>query len=124
MAKRSRLESRLELQLRALKAPPPETEYRFAAHYVGGGPGVRKRLKDAGLKNWAFDFAWPDRMLAAEVEGGAYVNGRHTRGTGFEEDCLKYHHAMRLGWTVYRCEAKLIGSGDAARLLTELLQRG
>lgn len=122
MAKRSRLEESLALQLRVVKAPRPEREYRFAVAHIGAGKGIRQRLKDAGLKDWRFDFAWPDKMLAAEVEGGAFSNGRHTRGVGFTEDCIKYHHAMRLGWTVYRCESRLIGSGDAVRLLERLLQ--
>jgi len=104
-----------------MKISAPETEYRFCAHHVGGGVGIRKRLKAAGLKDWRFDFAWPDKRLACEVEGGGFVGGRHTRGAGFREDCHKYHHAMRLGWTVYRYEESLIKSGDAARLFAQLL---
>lgn len=117
----SALEDRLALQLRALKVPPPEREYRFAAHHVGTEPGVRKRLQAEGLRDWRFDFAWPDRLFAVEVEGGAFVGGRHTTGKGFTDDCQKYHHAMRLGWTVYRCESKLIKSGDAAQLVASLV---
>lgn len=119
----SPLEASLAFQLRALRVEQPVQEFRFAAHHVGWGPGIRARLKAAGLKNWAFDFAWPDLMFAAEVEGGAFTGGRHTRGSGFTEDCLKYHHAQRLGWTVYRCDGKLIGSGDAVKLIQALIER-
>lgn len=124
MPRPSRLEAQLAYQLKALKVASPVREFRFAAHHVGEGPGIRKRLQAAGLKNWAFDFAWPDLMLAAEVEGGAFTGGRHTRGPGFTEDLLKYHHAQRLGWTVYRCGSKLIDTGDAARLIQALAARG
>lgn len=117
----SRLEAKLDLQLRALRVPAPAREYRFALAEVGTGPGIRKRLKAAGLRDWRFDFAWPAKKFAVEVEGGAWVNGRHTRGQGFVDDCVKYHHAMRLGWTVYRCEGNLINSGEAAALVADIL---
>lgn len=118
----SHLEEALRLQLRYLEARPGEQEYRFGAMASGGtGKGLRKRLLDHGLKDWRFDFAWPDLMFAVEVEGGAHIGGRHNRGTGFEEDLTKYHHAMRLGWTVYRCSAPLINSWEAAKLIKALL---
>lgn len=118
----SKLEEALDVQIRAHGLPDPEREHRFAAIHVGLGKGVRARLQEAGLRDWRFDFAWPDAMLAVEVEGGHFVGGRHTRGKGFEEDCQKYHHAMRLGWTVYRCEGRLIGSGDAVDLIAKMLR--
>lgn len=121
LGKRSELEESLAFQIRVTKLPPPEREYRFAAAHVGPGRGVKKRLQEAGLKNWRFDFAWPDKKFAVEVEGGIHVNGRHNRGKGFEDDCIKYHHAMRLGWTVYRCTGKLVHSGDAAQLIQEIV---
>lgn len=113
----SRLEESLALQIRVVKLPAPEREYQFAAAHVGPGRGVKKRLQDAGLKNWRFDFAWPDKKFAVEVEGGTYVGGRHNRGKGFEDDCIKYHHAMLLGWTVYRCTGRLVDNGWAVQLI-------
>jgi hypothetical protein len=118
----SALEKSLTLQIRARQLPLPEKEYRFAMHHVGGGEGIRKRLKAAGLKDWRFDFAWPSQMLAVEVEGGAFTAGRHTRGAGFREDCIKYHHAMMLGWTVYRCEAWLVQHGHVMDFLKRFLK--
>lgn len=47
--------------------PEPEREYRFAAHVVGLGPGLRMRLAAANLRDWRFDFAWPDHRLAARL---------------------------------------------------------
>ncbi|MGI0119640.1 hypothetical protein [Zooshikella sp. RANM57] len=59
----SKLEATLELHIRGMKLPKPETEYIFHPS-----------------RCWRFDFAWPDRKLAVEVEGGGWSNGRHTRG--------------------------------------------
>lgn len=117
----SALEALLDMQLRGLKAEKPDREYPFAAQHVGPGPGVRNRLKEAGLKNWRFDFAWPRHMFAVEVEGGGWTNGRHTRPTGFREDMEKYHHAHLLGWRIYRCDARLVETGDAAQLILKTL---
>ncbi|BDM64565.1 hypothetical protein NFHSH190041_20170 [Shewanella sp. NFH-SH190041] len=102
----SALEETLALQIRALKLPEPVREHRFHA--------VRK---------WRFDFAWPELMLAVEVEGGAWSGGRHTRGSGFTKDLEKYSEAMSLGWIVYRVDAALINSGRAIEVIGQLVQR-
>jgi hypothetical protein len=116
----SKLESLLAFQLRALKVADPQREYRFAAEQVGGtGKGLRKRLSDKGLKDWRFDFAWPDQKFAVEVEGGGWTNGRHTRGKGFSDDLIKYHAAMEAGWTIYRCDGQLIRTGKAIILIAQ-----
>lgn len=66
--------------------PEPMTEYHFAKPQ----------------RAWRFDFAWLDAKVALEVEGGAWTNGRHTRGGGFLEDIAKYNRATELGWRVFR----------------------
>lgn len=53
-------------------------------------------------RRWRFDYAWPDRKVALEVEGGAFTRGRHTRGQGFVNDLEKYSEAAIAGWCVVR----------------------
>ena len=101
----SQLEATLLLQIRAMKLPEPEIEYRFH---------VERRYR--------FDFCWPDRMLAAECEGGTFTNGRHSRGKGFHEDCIKYNLAAELGYIVLRYDAQLIKKGLAVQQLAAMLQ--
>lgn len=117
----SAAEDQLFYHLKVMKVAPPEREHRFAAIHVGLEPGIRDRLKRARLKDWRFDFAWPERMLAVEVEGGGGA-GRHTTAKGFREDMVKYHSAMDLGWTIYRCDKALVNSGAAAKLIEKLLR--
>ena len=68
-------------------------EFRFYAECCGGiGSGVRKRLKVAGLQDWRFDFAWPEKKIAVEIDG--------------DEDRLKLNTAAILGWRVIRFSVK------------------
>lgn len=99
----SKLEDTLAFQFRAIGLCP-EREFRFHPK-----------------RRWRFDFAFPDQKIAVEVEGGLYVNGRHTRGDGYEKDLKKYSEAMYLGWTVYRCSNELIKSGRALQVVEKLL---
>ena len=100
----SALEEELLFHIRAVGLPEPEREYKFSPQ-----------------RRWRFDFAWPDRMVAAEAEGGHWSGGRHVRGAGFEKDCEKYNAAAAIGWRVYRFTAAMIRSGQAIAVLEEAL---
>jgi very-short-patch-repair endonuclease len=100
----SSLEARFAWQLTIAGLPTPEVEYRFAHP-----------------RRWRFDFAWPDRKVAAEVEGGVWSQGRHTRGAGYSKDCEKYNSAMARGWQVYRFTAEMIDDGSALDTITKAL---
>jgi very-short-patch-repair endonuclease len=103
----SALEVSLAFQIAAAELPEPVREYRF--HPV---------------RRWRFDFAWPGCLVAAEVEGGQWVNGRHVRGGGFEGDAEKYNEAALLGWTVFRFTRQMVERGDALRYLGLALGTG
>jgi len=57
-------------------------------------------------RKWRFDYAWPNQKVALEVEGGVWIQGRHTRGSGFVKDMEKYNAAAMLGWRVLRVQPK------------------
>ena len=120
----SNLEEMLDMHIRAAKLTDGmEREYRFAAMACGGtGKGLRQRLADAELQDWRLDFAWPDRHLAVEVEGGVWTGGRHTRGAGFEEDARKYNVLALLGWRLLRFTSRSIQSGVALQSIEAALQ--
>ena len=104
----SPLELRLLVLIRASGFPEPVTEHPFAKH-LG--------------RRWRFDFAWSDRMLAVEVDGGAWVpgGGRHTRGAGFAADHDKMNRATLLGWRVLRFTSRHLEDGSALVDITEAL---
>lgn len=99
-------------------------EYRFIAMATGGiGKGCKERIKASGCRDWRADFAILDSFLLVEVEGGAWTNGRHTRGAGFADDLVKYDAATRLGWTVYRCDPAMVKSGRALETIKLIIQQ-
>lgn len=73
-------------------------------------------------RRWRFDYAFPDSKLAIEVEGGAFIGGRHTSGSGFLKDMEKYNAAVLLGWRVLRVTPRMVASGEALTLVERALK--
>jgi len=112
----SDLEAAFATRWRQLDGPPLEREYRFAAHHVGFGPGIRKRLRKAGLRDWRFDFAHPGARVAIEMDGGTWTRGRHVRGKGYANDCAKLNAAAFLGWRVWRLTSDMLAEDPVGHL--------
>jgi very-short-patch-repair endonuclease len=74
-------------------------------------------------RKWRFDFAWPARLIAVEIEGAIHVEGRHTRGVTFQDDCEKYSEAALLGWLVLRATDAHLDNLTALRWLQTALNR-
>lgn len=100
----SAIEQAFAFQLRAVKLAEPVREFRFHP-----------------IRLWRFDFAWPDKKLAVECEGGVWVGGRHTQPSGFLDDCEKYNAAALLGWRVLRFPSAAVKSGAAINMTQEAL---
>lgn len=98
----SALEDALEVQLKAVKF-----KYEREARPVKG-------------RRWRVDFligGW----LVVEVEGGHWVNGRHTRGLGFENDCEKYNELAIRGFRVLRVTGTHVRNGRALKWIDACL---
>lgn len=110
---------------------------RKAIYLAGTSPGeaaLALQLKAAGIefvreyrfhpvRRWRFDFALAEYKLAVEVEGGTYARGRHTRGGGYAEDCIKYAEAVCLGWRVLRFTTDQVEDGTAMKYITWYVER-
>jgi very-short-patch-repair endonuclease len=73
-------------------------------------------------RKWAADFFIPKENILVEIEGGVYSKGRHTRGKGFEDDCIKYNTAqLKYGYTVIRFSTGMVLSGAAKEFLAQHL---
>ena len=73
-------------------------------------------------RKWRFDYCWPDKKVALEVEGGVWTGGRHTRGSGFVRDILKYNSAAILGWRVLRCTPQEVRNLTILNTLREAMK--
>lgn len=82
---RSELEEKFLMLLKLAKIRNPEEEFAFAKP-----------------RKWRFDFAFPEKMIAVEIEGGVWSGGRHRRPIGFIKDMEKYNAASLRGWRVLR----------------------
>lgn len=74
-------------------------------------------------RRWRFDFSYPDRLIAMEIEGGSWIKGRHNYGEGFENDMRKYNTAEALGWTVLRFTPHMVTSGEAIAFMRVLFEK-
>lgn len=111
----SRLEAILAQHIKLEGLPQPELQYRFA--------------KEIG-REFRFDFAWPDRKLAAEVDGGRFLLRRSKKQHGrlvpvgyhaTVEDYRKMNAAIQLGWRVLKYTDSMVTSGEAVRELRSIL---
>jgi hypothetical protein len=101
--------------LRGIKRVSPGEEL-FRIHLITSKlPPHRREYYFSKPRMWRFDFAWPEYMLAVEIEGGSWSNGRHSRGSGFTEDCEKYNRATILGWWLLRFTTEMVKAGVALR---------
>jgi very-short-patch-repair endonuclease len=92
----SQIEDRLAMYVRAARLPEPEREQMLI-------PGRRFRC----------DFVWKPQRLVVEVEGGTFVQGRHTTGSGFAADAEKYNLLTLAGYRVLRVTGGQVKSGAA-----------
>jgi len=77
---------------------------------------------------WRFDFAIasgkPGGVYAIEIEGGAFTQGRHTRGAGFVKDMEKYNYAALKGWRLLRFTPQQVLKGEAIAFIKRVLAEG
>ena len=101
----SQLVETLAFQMKAAKLPVPAREHRFHPE-----------------RRWRFDLAFVEQKFAIEVDGGTWINGRHSRGTGYEKDCEKVAEAIALGWRVLRVTGGMVKSGKALEYAERILR--
>ena len=80
-------------------------------------------LKFAPKRRFRFDFAWIEEKLAVEIEGGIWIQGRHTRGVGYKSDMEKYNIATSLGWRVLRFTTDQIKKIETYKQIKEVLEQ-
>ena len=63
---------------------------------------VVKELQFHPDRKWRFDYAFPSRKVAIEIDGAVWTLGRHNRPRGYLNDMDKLNTAASMGWLVLR----------------------
>lgn len=81
-------------------------------------------------RRWKFDFAWPEALVALEIDGGMtyrrigsrlyVVPSGHASPEGRRQDIEKSNAALALGWLVFRATSTML-TGRAAEQLVLML---
>lgn len=66
---------------------------------------VVKELQFHPDRKWRFDYAFPSRKIAIEIDGAIWTLGRHNRPRGYLNDMEKLNTAASMGWLVLRFSA-------------------
>lgn len=96
--------------------PKPETEYKFHE-----------------TRKWKMDFAWPDnwsgicvtipihRPVCLEVQGGIFIQGRHSRGAAMLKEWEKLNEVACMGYRVLYCQPKDLCTAEMAAIIKRAL---
>lgn len=105
----SSFENLFTFQLKAAGIEQPERQHRFAAQHG---------------REWRWDFAWPSKMIAVEIQGGIWKRGggAHSHPTDILRNMLKYNAAAALGWRLLQFSTDQVKSGDALQYTERVLE--
>lgn len=90
---------------------------------LGGFGVVEHEHRFHPTRKWRFDWAIPEQSIAFEYDGIMGGQASHASIAGILRDSEKINEAQRLGWDVYRVNAKSIGDGSAFTLADAVLRR-
>jgi very-short-patch-repair endonuclease len=107
-------------KMKARKKPSSELEELFARKMAG--TGFIREHRFAPPRRWRFDFAWVEKRLAVEIDGGNWNNGRHNRGSARDAENEKMNSAQLLGWRVLHFTGAAVKNGEAERVTREALR--
>jgi hypothetical protein len=114
-----------------------QAETLLAVQLEQAGIPFEREYRFAPPRKWRADFlvrsTWTVRNshgaevqingnhLLIEVDGGAFIAGRHSRGTGVEKDAEKQSAAAILGYRVIRCTPAQVNDGRALSWIRQAL---
>lgn len=106
----------------------PESHMLLEKHLKELGLGWISEFRFHDMRRWRFDYLLMGKKaedghigIAVEIEGAIWSRGRHTRGKGYEADCMKYSTAAMMGYRVLRFTTNQVIHGIAKDFLKEWL---
>ena len=102
-----------------MSKPKRTTNQLLEYHLKELGLAFTPEFRFSKTRRWRFDYLINDLNLAIEIEGAVFAGGRHTRGKGFEADCVKYNTATMMGYRVLRFSSTQVQRGIAKAFLAQ-----
>lgn len=93
----------------------------YAIWRNSGGPKLEREVRVCPERRWRADFAWPERKIFFEIDGGEFVFGRHSRRLG--ADAEKLNWAQIIGWRMFKFPTSLVKEEYVRRIAGRLLQQ-
>jgi very-short-patch-repair endonuclease len=94
---------------------PFEAEFRFHPR--------RRWRADFAIDHKVLQGAWPVYLgkILVEIDGGAFIGGRHSRGQGVANDAEKQSAAAILGYRVIRATPAQVADGSCLSWIQQAL---
>lgn len=90
--------------------------------WVRSGYGWEPMIKEFMFhptRKWRADYAFPNKKLLVEIEGGFWTGGRHGRGGGAIKDMCKYNAATVMGFAILRFTPQQANNGEAIQVISD-----
>jgi hypothetical protein len=98
------------------------TDTTFPFAYMNGPLRLQPEYQFHATRKWRIDVALLDHDIAIEIDGGAWIQGRHGRGAGIEKDNEKYAALAIAGWRLIRCTPGQVKKGIVLGWVKEALE--
>lgn len=90
---------------------------------VAGLPLPQAEVMFAHPRRWRFDWAYPDRSIAIEYQGGNYTGkGGHNTVKGLKNDYEKFSEAAIRGWMLILIDSGSVRDGRAVTWVERALR--
>lgn len=100
----------------------PRRQIDATAFFAASGlPPVTREFRFNPERKWRLDYAWPAQQVALEVEGAVWIQGRHTRGSGFVKDMEKYNRLATMGWVLLRVQPRDLMTQATVKMVLEAM---
>lgn len=74
-------------------------------------------------RKWRADFRIEGYPILVEVEGGVFINGGHSRGKAYTNNCEKYSHMAIDGWLLIRATTDQVKSGQCIHWIEQTIEK-
>lgn len=98
-----------------------ETYLAYAPGALGLTWTLEREYRFHPTRKWRFDWCWPEGRIAVEFDGIMHRTVGHNSLAGILRDAEKINEAQRLGWRVFRANAKNVGDGTFVALIENVL---